>query len=47
MILPEDLLKYGLIPSLWPRSVVVTLDNLDEEILIRILQEPKNVAQAI
>ncbi len=40
---PEDLTKYGLIPEFVGRlPVVVTLDPLDEDALIRILQEPKN-----
>ena len=42
-ILPEDLLKFGLIPEFVGRlPVIVTLDALDEEALVRILQEPKN-----
>ncbi|MDD4168807.1 MAG: ATP-dependent Clp protease ATP-binding subunit ClpX [Desulfotomaculaceae bacterium] len=42
-ILPEDLLKYGLIPEFVGRlPVIVTLDALDEDALIRILTEPKN-----
>ena len=42
-VLPEDLLKFGLIPEFVGRlPVVVTLDKLDEDSLIRILQEPKN-----
>ncbi|GAB6179974.1 ATP-dependent Clp protease ATP-binding subunit ClpX [Desulfotomaculum defluvii] len=42
-ILPEDLLKFGLIPEFVGRlPVVVTLDALDEEALVRILTEPKN-----
>lgn len=42
-ILPEDLLKFGLIPEFVGRlPVIVTLDALDEEALIRILLEPKN-----
>lgn len=42
-ILPEDLLKFGLIPEFIGRvPVVVTLNNLDEEALVRILSEPKN-----
>ncbi len=42
-ILPEDLLKFGLIPEFVGRlPVVVTLDALDEAALIRILGEPKN-----
>ena len=40
---PEDLIKYGLIPELVGRlPIVVTLDQLDEEQLVRILTEPKN-----
>ena len=42
-ILPEDLLKYGLIPEFVGRlPVIVTLNALDEEALIKILTEPKN-----
>ncbi|MDF2570250.1 MAG: clpX, partial [Sporomusa sp.] len=42
-ILPEDLLKFGLIPEFVGRlPVIVTLDALDEESLVRILIEPKN-----
>jgi ATP-dependent Clp protease ATP-binding subunit ClpX len=42
-ILPEDLLKFGLIPEFVGRlPVIVTLDGLDEEALVKILQEPKN-----
>jgi len=40
---PEDLIKYGLIPEFIGRlPVVATLEELDEEALIRILTEPKN-----
>lgn len=40
---PQDLMKYGLIPEFIGRlSVVVTLDNLDKDALIKILTEPKN-----
>ncbi|MEZ0279139.1 MAG: ATP-dependent Clp protease ATP-binding subunit ClpX [Methylibium sp.] len=40
---PEDLLKFGLIPEFIGRvPVIATLDDLDEEALIRILTEPKN-----
>lgn len=40
---PEDLLKFGLIPEFIGRlPVVVTLQQLNEEALIRILSEPKN-----
>ncbi|HCJ09853.1 MAG TPA: ATP-dependent Clp protease ATP-binding subunit ClpX [Clostridiales bacterium] len=42
-IMPEDLLKFGMIPEFVGRvPVIVTLDALDEEALIRILTEPKN-----
>lgn len=42
-VLPEDLLKYGLIPEFIGRIPVVTaLDGLDEESLKRILTEPRN-----
>ncbi|WP_339059967.1 ATP-dependent protease ATP-binding subunit ClpX [Tepidibacillus marianensis] len=42
-ILPEDLLKFGLIPEFVGRlPVVATLQQLDEAALIRILTEPKN-----
>lgn len=42
-ILPSDLLKFGLIPEFVGRlPVIVTLDALDEEALVRILTEPKN-----
>ena len=40
---PEDLLKFGLIPELIGRlPVVVSLDPLSKEALIKILTEPKN-----
>ena len=40
---PEDLLKYGLIPEFIGRlPITATLDDLDENSLIKILQEPKN-----
>ncbi|GAA5085210.1 MAG: ATP-dependent Clp protease ATP-binding subunit ClpX [Alcaligenaceae bacterium] len=40
---PEDLIKFGLIPELVGRlPVVTTLQELDEEALIRILTEPRN-----
>ncbi|MEX2467459.1 MAG: ATP-dependent Clp protease ATP-binding subunit ClpX, partial [Gemmatimonadota bacterium] len=40
---PEDLQRYGLIPELVGRlPVTVHLEDLDEEALVRILQEPKN-----
>jgi len=42
-ILPEDLLKYGLIPEFVGRlPVIATLNSLNEEALISILTEPKN-----
>lgn len=42
-VMPEDLLKFGLIPEFVGRlPIVVTLDALDEEALIRILTEPRN-----
>ncbi len=40
---PHDLMKFGLIPEIIGRlPAIVSLDNLDEEALIRILVEPKN-----
>ena len=42
-VLPEDLMKYGLIPEFAGRlPVVVTLNSLDKAALVRILQEPRN-----
>ena len=42
-ILPEDLLKHGLIPEFIGRvPVVVTLESLDDDALISILTKPKN-----
>jgi ATP-dependent Clp protease ATP-binding subunit ClpX len=42
-MMPEDLLKYGLIPEFIGRvPVVATLEALDEEALVQILQAPKN-----
>lgn len=42
-ILPQDLVKFGLIPEIIGRMpVVATLENLDEDALIKILTEPKN-----
>lgn len=42
-VLPEDLLKFGIIPEFIGRiPVVATLELLDENALMRILQEPKN-----
>ena len=42
-VLPQDLVKFGLIPELVGRlPVTVSLELLDEEALIRILTEPKS-----
>ena len=42
-VLPEDLLKFGIIPEFIGRiPVIATLDLLDEDALMQILQEPKN-----
>jgi ATP-dependent Clp protease ATP-binding subunit ClpX len=42
-VLPQDLIKFGLIPEFVGRvPVVVALDSLDEQALVRILKEPKN-----
>lgn len=42
-VLPEDLLKFGIIPEFIGRiPVVATLDLLDEDALMQILKEPKN-----
>ena len=42
-VLPQDLIKFGLIPEFIGRvPVTVSLDLLDEEALVRILTEPKN-----
>jgi ATP-dependent Clp protease ATP-binding subunit ClpX len=42
-VIPDDLLKFGLIPEFVGRlPITVSLDNLDREALIRILMEPKN-----
>lgn len=43
LVLPEDLLKFGLIPEFVGRlPVISTLEPLDEQALVRILLEPKN-----
>lgn len=43
MVQPEDLIKFGLIPEFIGRiPITVTVDDLDEEALMRILTEPKN-----
>ena len=42
-VLPEDLIKFGLIPELVGRVPIITaLSGLDEEALVKILTEPKN-----
>ncbi|MDQ5815411.1 MAG: ATP-dependent Clp protease ATP-binding subunit ClpX [Actinomycetota bacterium] len=42
-VLPEDLLKYGLIPEFVGRLPVIThVHNLDQQSLVKILTEPKN-----
>jgi ATP-dependent Clp protease ATP-binding subunit ClpX len=43
MVKPEDLIKFGLIPEFLGRlPVITTLDELNEDSLIKILTEPKN-----
>nr|BET44794.1 MAG: ATP-dependent protease ATP-binding subunit ClpX [Candidatus Aschnera chinzeii] len=40
---PEDLIKFGLIPEFISRlPIIITLDKLNEESLVKILTEPKN-----
>ncbi|WP_332662365.1 ATP-dependent Clp protease ATP-binding subunit ClpX [Aeromicrobium sp.] len=42
-VLPEDLLKFGLIPEFIGRlPVIAAVDNLDKEALVAILTEPRN-----
>jgi len=42
-VMPEDLLKFGLIPEFIGRlPVITTVSNLDADALVRILTEPKN-----
>lgn len=42
-VIPHDIVKFGLIPELVGRiPVLVSLESLDEEALVRILVEPKN-----
>ena len=42
-VMPQDFIKFGLIPEFIGRvPVVVSLDMLDEKALVRILKEPKN-----
>ncbi len=43
MILPQDLLRYGLIPEFVGRvPIIVSLESLDKDSLVKILTEPKN-----
>ena len=42
-VMPEDLIKFGLIPEFIGRlPVVATVDDLDKESLVRVLTEPRN-----
>ena len=42
-VVPHDIVKFGLIPELVGRiPVIVTLNDLDKDALVRILKEPKN-----
>ncbi|GBL31627.1 ATP-dependent Clp protease ATP-binding subunit ClpX [Actinomycetota bacterium] len=42
-VMPEDLLKFGMIPEFIGRLPVLTsVENLDKEALMQILTEPKN-----
>ena len=42
-VIPQDLVKFGIVPELVGRLPVITvLDELDEEALVKILTEPKN-----
>ena len=42
-VIPQDLVKYGIVPELVGRLPIITvLDELDENALVRILKEPKN-----
>ena len=42
-VIAHDVIKYGLIPELVGRlPVIVTLENLDEDALVRIIREPEN-----
>lgn len=42
-VIPHDLVKYGIIPELIGRiPITVSLNSIDEEMLVRILTEPKN-----
>jgi len=42
-VIPQDLVKFGLVPELVGRLPIITvLDDLDENALVKILEEPKN-----
>ncbi len=42
-VISHDIVKYGLIPELVGRlPIIVSLENLDEEALVRIIRDPKN-----
>ncbi len=42
-VIPQDLVKFGIVPELVGRlPIITTLDEMDEDSLIRILTEPKN-----
>ncbi len=42
-VIPHDLIKFGLIPELVGRlPIIVTLDELDNDALVKIISEPKN-----
>ncbi len=42
-VMPEDMISFGLIPEFIGRlPVVATVDDLDQEALVRVLTEPKN-----
>lgn len=42
-VLPDDLLRFGMIPELVGRlPVIASIDPLDEAMLVRVLTEPKN-----
>lgn len=42
-VIPQDLVKFGIVPELVGRlPIITTLDEMDEESLVRILTEPKN-----
>lgn len=42
-VIPQDLVKFGIVPELVGRlPIITTLDEMDEDTLVRILTEPKN-----